>query len=81
MKINCAHTKMVELHKLVPHPKNPNKHPRDQIEMLGIKDFEVEVSDKLPPGCDEDHVPEVSHPITRQGDVWLLGNHRQGRYT
>jgi len=34
VKINCAHTKLVELHKLVPHPKNPNKHPKEQIERL-----------------------------------------------
>jgi ParB-like chromosome segregation protein Spo0J len=33
-KINCAHNKLVELHKLVPNPKNPNKHPDKQIEML-----------------------------------------------
>jgi DNA modification methylase len=33
-KINCAHNKLVELHKLVPNPKNPNKHPERQIEML-----------------------------------------------
>ena len=34
MKINCAHNQVVELHKLVPHPKNPNKHPEDQIKRL-----------------------------------------------
>ena len=34
MKINCAHTELVELHKLQPNPKNPNKHPDKQIEML-----------------------------------------------
>ncbi len=31
----------------------------------------------LEPGCDEDDVPEVAHdPITKKGDVWLLGEHR-----
>lgn len=30
----CAHTELVELHKLQPNPKNPNKHPDKQIEML-----------------------------------------------
>src|SRR5690606_21796567 len=34
MKINCAHTKLEDLHKLVPHPKNPNKHPKEQIQRL-----------------------------------------------
>lgn len=34
MNFKCAYTDTVELHKLVPHPKNPNKHPQDQIERL-----------------------------------------------
>ena len=34
MKINCAHDELVEIHKLVPKPKNPNKHPQDQIDRL-----------------------------------------------
>jgi DNA modification methylase len=46
------------------------------VELLGLKDFEVEPLDKLDPQTDEDAVPEVEHPITRRGDVWLLGNHR-----
>lgn len=33
-KIKCAHDKIVELHKLQPHPRNPNKHPDRQIEIL-----------------------------------------------
>jgi len=44
------------------------------LDMLAIKDFEVEVENI--PQCDEDEVPEVVHPITRRGDIWLLGNHR-----
>jgi ParB-like chromosome segregation protein Spo0J len=34
MKIECAHDELVELHKLVAHPKNPNKHPDKQIDKL-----------------------------------------------
>ena len=34
MNIKCAYTDEVELHKLQPHPKNPNKHPDRQIELL-----------------------------------------------
>jgi hypothetical protein len=46
------------------------------IELLGIKDFVIEPIEKLEPQCDEDEVPEVVHPITRKGDIWLLGKHR-----
>lgn len=166
MKINCAHDQLVEIHKLIPNPKNPNKHPDDQIErlakiidyqgqrspivvskqtgfivvghgrmmamkklgwekvavnyqdfenkaqeyahltadnaiaewaaldlaeinkdflehgpdldieLLGLKDFVVEPIEKLDPLTDEDSVPEVKDPITKRGDVWILGNHR-----
>ena len=162
----CAFTNEVELHKLVPHPKNPNKHPKEQIErlakiidyqgqrapivvskrsgfitkghgrlealkfikwdkaavdyqdyddeaqeyadivadnaisswaelqladinqemldlgpdfdidLLGIKDFVIEPTEKFEAQSDEDEVPEVDHPITRKGDIWILGNHR-----
>ncbi len=34
MKINCAHDELIELHKLQPNPKNPNKHPDQQISLL-----------------------------------------------
>lgn len=34
MKFNCAHTALVELHKLQENPKNPNTHPDRQIELL-----------------------------------------------
>ena len=33
-KIQCAHDELVELHKLQANPKNPNKHPEKQIELL-----------------------------------------------
>jgi DNA modification methylase len=46
--------------------------------MLGMKDFVVEAADKLPPGSDEDEVPDSAQvePITKLGDLYLLGNHR-----
>lgn len=34
MKIQCAFTEMVDVVRLQPNPKNPNKHPDKQIEML-----------------------------------------------
>ena len=167
MKFNCAYDELLDISKLKPHPKNPNKHPEEQIErlskiieyqgqrspviidkatgftvvghgrseainalgwdkvavnyqdfeseeqlyahmtadnaiaewanldlsqinsdfieygpdldieMLGLKDFIIEPIEKLDPMCDEDEVPELKEdPITKRGDVWLLGNHR-----
>jgi hypothetical protein len=34
MEIKCAHTEVVDIDLLVPNPKNPNKHPQRQIELL-----------------------------------------------
>jgi len=34
VKFNCSHTELVDLHKLAPNPRNPNKHPDKQIELL-----------------------------------------------
>lgn len=34
MKIHCLFDKMVNVHELKPHPKNMNKHPKEQIERL-----------------------------------------------
>lgn len=31
----CAHDEIVDIAKLVPNPKNPNKHPDSQIQLLG----------------------------------------------
>lgn len=46
------------------------------FEEIGLIDFnlpEVEVIGEV----EEDSVPEVKHdPVTRKGDIWLLGNHR-----
>lgn len=41
MKIECAYNELVELHKLIPNPRNPNKHSSRQIDMLAkIIDFQ-----------------------------------------
>jgi len=48
----------------------------EDIELLGLEDFEVPTIEELDPQTDEDEVPEVEHPITRRGDIWLLGKHR-----
>lgn len=50
--------------------------PDFDVDLLGIKDFVIEPIEKFEPQSDEDEVPEVVHPITRRGDIWLLGNHR-----
>lgn len=50
--------------------------PDFDIDLLGIKDFVIEPIEKFEPQSDEDAVPDVVHPITRKGDIWLLGNHR-----
>jgi DNA modification methylase len=50
--------------------------PDFDIDMLGIKDFVLEPIEKFGPQADEDAVPEVEHPITRRGDLWILGKHR-----
>lgn len=33
--VYCAHDKLVDVAALIPNPKNPNKHPDNQIQMLG----------------------------------------------
>ena len=50
--------------------------PDMDIDLLGIKDFELVIPEVFEPLTDEDTVPEVVNPITRRGDIWLLGNHR-----
>jgi DNA modification methylase len=45
-------------------------------ELLGLKVFDVEV-EQIEGECDPDDVPEVTEePVTKLGDVWILGNHR-----
>lgn len=40
-QFNCAYDELVDVHKLVPNPKNPNKHTKEQIERLAkIIDFQ-----------------------------------------
>lgn len=34
MKIDCAYDEIIDLHKIIPNPRNANKHPEKQIEML-----------------------------------------------
>lgn len=34
MKFNCAHTEVVDIHKIQPHIRNANNHPEKQIELL-----------------------------------------------
>jgi DNA repair photolyase len=34
MKINCAYTELVDIESIKLNPKNPNKHPKEQIELL-----------------------------------------------
>lgn len=49
--------------------------PDFDIDLLGIKGFEIDVADKEP-GCDEDEVPEHVEPKTKRGDIYQLGRHR-----
>lgn len=49
--------------------------PSFELDMLGIKDFVLEMADKIPL-TDEDSVPEKVEPRTKLGDVYLLGEHR-----
>lgn len=50
----------------------------DLFDDLNFDDFDVELPEVeiLDPQTDEDEVPEVENPITRRGDIWLLGKHR-----
>jgi len=50
--------------------------PELKLELLGIENWEPIEIESLDPQCDEDEVPEVKYnPVTKKGDVWLLGNH------
>jgi len=50
--------------------------PDLDLDLLGLKDFEAIAIEELDPQTDEDEVPEVVNPITKRGDIWLLGSHR-----
>jgi site-specific DNA-methyltransferase (adenine-specific) len=50
--------------------------PDFDIDLLGIRNFEIDVANK-DPLCDEDDAPEPPNdPITKKGDVYKLGRHR-----
>jgi|694.fasta_scaffold02549_35 DNA modification methylase len=54
----------------------PELGPDFDIDMLGIKNFEIDVADK-DFEADEDEVPEARpEPKVVQGEVYILGNHR-----
>lgn len=48
--------------------------PDFDIDLLGIKGFEIEVADKF--NGDEDEIPEHVEPKTKRGDIYSLGRHR-----
>jgi len=51
--------------------------PDLDLDMLGLKDFVVEPIEKFEPQADEDAVPDIKDdPVTKRGNIWLLGNHR-----
>lgn len=53
-----------------------NLGPEFDLDMLGLKDFKLDVSE-LDPQCDEDEVPEARpDPKVVRGEVYILGNHR-----
>lgn len=49
--------------------------PDFDIDLLGIKGFEIDVADKYDEET-EDEVPEYVEPKTKLGDIYRLGNHR-----
>lgn len=54
----------------------PGLGPDFDIDLLGIKDFDLAALNKLEPQCDEDEVPEQVEPRTKLGDIYTLGRHR-----
>ncbi len=52
-----------------------NLGPDFDIELLGLKNFTVDVADKAGL-CDEDEIPEKVEPKTKRGDIYQLGQHR-----
>lgn len=50
--------------------------PELDINLLGIKDFVLEPAEKYDEEKQDD-IPEVKgDPVTKRGDIWLLGDHR-----
>jgi len=65
----------LDMSKLIDDVKEMNFDEAD-VKMLGIEDFQMP-EEVAPANTDEDSVPDVMpDPITKRGDVWLLGNHR-----
>lgn len=52
----------------------PDLGPDFDIDLLGIKDFEIDAADKYQEG--EDDVPDVGPAVSKLGDLFILGNHR-----
>jgi DNA modification methylase len=53
----------------------PDLGPDFDIELLGLKDFTLDMSDKEFSG-DEDEVPENVEAICKVGQIWQLGSHK-----
>jgi len=49
--------------------------PDFDIDLLGIRDFSIDPSDKEGEG-DPDEIPEPAKPIVQAGELYLLGEHR-----
>lgn len=49
--------------------------PDFDLDLLGIKDFFLDVTD-LPPGEDDENIEPPVEPKSKLGDLWTLGNHR-----
>jgi len=54
----------------------PGLGPDFDIELLGLKNFEIEPLDKLNPLVDPDEIPEAKETRCKPGDIWQLGEHR-----
>ena len=50
--------------------------PDFDIDMLGIKDFTLDISDKDDELGDADEIPDVKEPKAKLGQIYQLGNHR-----
>lgn len=54
----------------------PHLGPEFDINMLGLKDFTLDIGEK-DAGCDEDETPETPpEPVVKRGELWILGEHR-----
>lgn len=54
----------------------PDLGPDFDIDMLGIKNFTLDVFEKTEGETDEDEIPEEAETRAKRGDVWVLGSHR-----